>query len=192
MSIQGLSQDILQHYETNNDNLNDSYLKTDCASSFPNDEDLTETGCECDKLLRLFHRFDEDLSAKGKWQGGSVTGVCRGWGTPKYMSLESVYYISEAVLSIEARVEDCLQDIVDDFNRNPEQFSVPEEPCRGILLDGENNPTFDFIIDFNGLTVANIMADFKQKFDCLKFSFFYKADYCPRDASCDIPNETTV
>ena len=40
-------------------------------------------GQECDQLLQEFHRFDEELSVKGKWQGGTVTGVCRGWGTSK-------------------------------------------------------------------------------------------------------------
>ena len=37
----------------------------------------------CDGLLQQFHRFDEELSVQGKWQGGSVTGVCKGWGTNK-------------------------------------------------------------------------------------------------------------
>ena len=37
----------------------------------------------CDMLLQQFHRNDEELSVNGKWQGGSVTGVCRGWGTSK-------------------------------------------------------------------------------------------------------------
>jgi hypothetical protein len=37
----------------------------------------------CDQLLQQFHRFDEELSVQGKWQGGSVTGVCKGWGTDK-------------------------------------------------------------------------------------------------------------
>jgi hypothetical protein len=38
---------------------------------------------KCDELLQQFHRFDEELSVQGKWQGGSVTGVCKGWGTDK-------------------------------------------------------------------------------------------------------------
>ena len=37
----------------------------------------------CNELLQQFHRFDEELSVQGKWQGGSVTGVCKGWGTNK-------------------------------------------------------------------------------------------------------------
>jgi hypothetical protein len=41
----------------------------------------------CDQLLQQFHRFDEELSIQGKWQGGSVTGVCRGWGTNKVRSM---------------------------------------------------------------------------------------------------------
>jgi hypothetical protein len=40
----------------------------------------------CDQLLQQFHRVDEELSIQGKWQGGSVTGVCRGWGTNKVRS----------------------------------------------------------------------------------------------------------
>ena len=46
----------------------------------------------CDQLLQQFHRFDEELSIQGKWQGGSVTGVCRGWGTNKVRSM-IVHYI---------------------------------------------------------------------------------------------------
>jgi hypothetical protein len=41
----------------------------------------------CDQLLQQFHRVDEELSIQGKWQGGSVTGVCRGWGTNKVRSI---------------------------------------------------------------------------------------------------------
>ena len=41
----------------------------------------------CDQLLQQFHRVDEELSIQGKWQGGSVTGVCRGWGTNKVRSM---------------------------------------------------------------------------------------------------------
>jgi len=46
----------------------------------------------CDQLLQQFHRFDEELSIQGKWQGGSVTGVCRGWGSNKVRSM-IVHYI---------------------------------------------------------------------------------------------------
>jgi hypothetical protein len=42
-----------------------------------------EVDQKCDLLLQQFHRFDEELSVQGKWQGGSVTGVCKGWGTDK-------------------------------------------------------------------------------------------------------------
>jgi hypothetical protein len=47
----------------------------------------TATGGLCDQLLQQFHRVDEELSIQGKWQGGSVTGVCRGWGTNKVRSI---------------------------------------------------------------------------------------------------------
>jgi hypothetical protein len=47
----------------------------------------------CDQLLQQFHRFDEEISIQGKWQGGSVTGVCRGWGTNKVRSIMIVHYI---------------------------------------------------------------------------------------------------
>jgi hypothetical protein len=43
----------------------------------------SEVDQKCDLLLQQFHRFDEELSVQGKWQGGSVTGVCKGWGTDK-------------------------------------------------------------------------------------------------------------
>ena len=38
---------------------------------------------QCDKLLQEFHRFDEGIGIDGKWGGGSVTSVCRGWGSTK-------------------------------------------------------------------------------------------------------------
>ena len=48
-----------------------------------NINDFIGSGDKCDQLLQQFHRFDEGLSVAGKWQGGTVTGVCRGWGTSK-------------------------------------------------------------------------------------------------------------
>ena len=42
----------------------------------------------CDELLQEFHNFDE---SKGKWMGGSVTSICRGWGTTKSVSLQAIY-----------------------------------------------------------------------------------------------------
>jgi hypothetical protein len=48
----------------------------------------------CDQLLQQFHRFDEELSVQGKWQGGSVTGVCRGWGTSKVRHHHKTVYYS--------------------------------------------------------------------------------------------------
>ena len=50
-------------------------------------------GCKCDNLLREFHRFDEDLSVQGKWAGGSVTSVCRGWGTSKVRRLVTLFVL---------------------------------------------------------------------------------------------------
>ena len=38
---------------------------------------------KCDELLQEYHRFDEGIGLDGKWAGGSVTGVCRGWGSTK-------------------------------------------------------------------------------------------------------------
>jgi hypothetical protein len=48
---------------------------------------LGSTSSLCGQLLQQFHRVDEELSIQGKWQGGSVTGVCRGWGTSKVSSI---------------------------------------------------------------------------------------------------------
>jgi hypothetical protein len=42
----------------------------------------------CDSLLDEFHRYDE---TKPKWVGGSVTSICRSWGTTKKANLQSVY-----------------------------------------------------------------------------------------------------
>jgi hypothetical protein len=44
--------------------------------------------------LQQFHRFDEGLGTFGGiWQGGSVTSVCRGQGTSKFLSLQSIAQI---------------------------------------------------------------------------------------------------
>ena len=43
---------------------------------------------QCDNLIQQFHRFDE---SKNKWKGGSVTSICRGWGSTKKASLQSMY-----------------------------------------------------------------------------------------------------
>ena len=49
---------------------------------------------KCNELLRQFHRFDEEIGAFGGiWQGGSVTSVCRGQGTSKFLSLQSIAQI---------------------------------------------------------------------------------------------------
>lgn len=53
-----------------------------CPTNVVNQEGR-DIGCACDKLLQQFHRFDEGIGLDGKWAGGSVTGVCRGWGSTK-------------------------------------------------------------------------------------------------------------
>ena len=55
-------------------------------------DSFIRSGDKCDQLLQMFHRFDEGLSLEGKWQGGTVTGVCRGWGTSKVRT--SMYEIT--------------------------------------------------------------------------------------------------
>jgi hypothetical protein len=60
---------------------------TELANGIWNNKNSTgnkiNVGGDCDQLLQQFHRFDEELSVQGKWQGGTVTGVCKGWGTNK-------------------------------------------------------------------------------------------------------------
>lgn len=112
--IQSMSQDILGEYDS-------SGILTDVTI-------LNEDGI-CDRLLQEFHRFDEDLSANGKWQGGSVTGICRGWGTNKFASLESIYQISDTALSAEKQLDDCVNEMVDTFNDSPETFYPIDLSC---------------------------------------------------------------
>lgn len=38
---------------------------------------------QCDDLLREFHTFNEEAGESGKWLGGTVTKVCKGWSTSK-------------------------------------------------------------------------------------------------------------
>ena len=53
-----------------------------CPTNVDNQEGR-DIGCACDELLQQFHRYDEGIGIDGKWGGGSVTGVCRGWGSTK-------------------------------------------------------------------------------------------------------------
>ena len=66
-----MSSDILTKYDDKGALLDDT------------DTSFLDSGNNCDNLLREFHRVDEGLGIAGKWAGGSVTGVCRGWGTSK-------------------------------------------------------------------------------------------------------------
>ena len=52
--------------------------------------DISDGG-RCDQVLQEFFRFDEEIGTVGKWQGGSVTSVCRGWGTTKFLTFESIF-----------------------------------------------------------------------------------------------------
>ena len=45
------------------------------------------------------------------------------------MTLESIYHISDTVLNVQERVEDCIEDLVRTFNREREDFTIPEKPC---------------------------------------------------------------
>jgi len=97
------------------------------------DEFLLEGG-KCDDLLSEFHRFDEEIGVDGKWAGGSVTAVCRGWGTTKYVSLESMFRV---ILIDRDDPEIAANLVVDVF----EEFVG----CTGIMGErlGWNNPYVD-------------------------------------------------
>ena len=72
------------HYKTGGVNCNSGYSLVCSGSSATYDAvQFLILDILCDRLLQQFHRVDEELSIQGKWQGGSVTGVCRGWGTNK-------------------------------------------------------------------------------------------------------------
>ena len=129
----------------------------------------------CDSLLQEFHRFDEEISVNGKWQGGTVTGVCRGWGTTRYISLESIYQISDNALSnVKENVETCMQELVDDFNANTANFTVPDTPCKVELDAG--------IADQE--TKTQVIEDIKSKFQCLENSFKWKINEPFDDSAC--------
>lgn len=103
-----------------------------------------------------------------------------------------MYHISDTVLGVEGQVEDCLQDIVDTFNSDPANFDV-SDPCRDKLENPDGTPKFQFLFNAGGgLTVDRIVDDFQQKFDCLRYSFLFRSNFCPRDASCGITNGQTT
>ena len=54
------------------------------------DTDISWVG-QCDDLLKEFHKFNEGASESGRWQGGTVTQVCKGWSTSKVNLCLRVY-----------------------------------------------------------------------------------------------------
>ena len=80
--IYSLGADILVQYNDNGVLTNTTILDPLNPESRECDDQDTHA-CKCDLLLQEFHRYDEGLSVQGKWAGGSVTSVCKGWGTSK-------------------------------------------------------------------------------------------------------------
>jgi hypothetical protein len=73
-------------------NMRDKLERIKQTSKLLADESFPDESC--DDLLKEFHRFDEEIgSFGGIWQGGSVTSVCRGQGTSKFLSLQSIAQI---------------------------------------------------------------------------------------------------
>jgi len=94
LNVTDLSKDILDEFSVNDQG--NPFLLGNTPKASNGDplivltaEDCTDEAGEsalcgaCDELLQSFHRVDEGLGIAGKWAGGSVTGVCRGWGTSK-------------------------------------------------------------------------------------------------------------
>lgn len=135
----------------------------------------SDTGA-CDKLLQVFHRFDEGIGVEGKWQGGTVTGICRGWGTSRYVSLESIYQISDKVLnSARENVEECMLGLVNDLNSERGKFEVPDKPCDDTLEEAA--VTLELSVEI----VELISADITRNFTCLAESF-----RCQIQENCDV------
>mmetsp|Transcript_2549 Transcript_2549/g.3954 ORF Transcript_2549/g.3954 Transcript_2549/m.3954 type:complete len:1065 (-) Transcript_2549:183-3377(-) len=96
------------------------------------------------------------------------------------MTLESIYYISDTVLNVKERVEKCLTQLVDEFNKELSNFVVPDLPCEDDLknLDGE------YIEFFGDLTAFNIMANIRKRFDCLYYSFMVNTNQAGNCTTC--------
>jgi hypothetical protein len=90
------SGDWSAHYKTGGVNCNSGYSLV-CTGS-PSSIKPTGKDDPCNKLLQQFHRFDEELSVQGKWQGGSVTGVCKGWGTNKVGLSFTIFQQIDAII----------------------------------------------------------------------------------------------
>ncbi len=78
-----MSTCTLNDFNNCNQLKNITSLSGEILNDTGNINDFIAQGQKCDQLLQEFHRFDEGLSVAGKWQGGTMTGVCRGWGTSK-------------------------------------------------------------------------------------------------------------
>ena len=125
--------------------------------------DFQYNDAECDKLLQQFHRFDENIGAIGKWQGGSVTAVCRGWGTTKFLSFEAIYQIADKTLfNLRELVDECIEDELDDFNEKLENYTVPDYPCDGYIPDSSL---------VKPEKKNEIIEDVKEKLECLHASY---------------------
>ena len=148
---------------------------------------ILDSSNECDDLLQEFHRFDEDIGVVGKWQGGSVTGVCRGWGSTKYLSLESIYNItaSTQVTTLKEDLKQCLEDRFDEINSiglkclGKEQNGTDFTPNGDQLLDmfmEEPCPSIDFErIPIHG---EKIVEDIREKLTCFYDAFVCKFKEC--------------
>mmetsp|Transcript_14025 Transcript_14025/g.41068 ORF Transcript_14025/g.41068 Transcript_14025/m.41068 type:complete len:137 (+) Transcript_14025:1275-1685(+) len=101
------------------------------------------------------------------------------------MSLESVYFISGTVLNIKERVENCIEGLVDEFNQNLENFEVPATPCADKLK--YPFPPHEDVEFYGSMTAADVVADIKQKFDCLYYSFLAQTGNNCTTNDCD-PN----
>ena len=118
---------------------------------------------KCDELLQQFHRFDEDIGAIGKWQGGSVTAVCRGWGTTKFLSFEAIYQIADKTLfNLRELVDECIEDELDVFNEELENYTVPANLCDEYIPDSS--------LTRSG-TKGEIIEDVREKLECLHASY---------------------
>ena len=65
-----------------------------------------------------------------------------------------------------SRVENCLEQLVYEFNSELQNFTVPNHPCDLELTDPDNDP-----VQFRNVDKEDIQKDIKNKLECLKWSY---------------------
>ncbi|KAL3778621.1 hypothetical protein ACHAW5_005068 [Stephanodiscus triporus] len=136
---------------------------------------------QCDDLLEEFHTFDEEAGESGRWRGGTVTQVCKGWSTSKYISFKTMIDLLDKAGPEITDPEKVIVEIFDEFAQCATGLAkkiadkIDPQMVRGLnLFRGENPNELNLIsgytdsLDIHGHLVRKgrfLLLDDALKFD---------------------------